>query len=49
MHTDNLDVKNTFEDEKALIPEEETEYTFENGEFKLYVKPLSWNVYTFSK
>ena len=25
----------------------ETNYTFENGEFKLHIEPLSWNVYVF--
>ncbi len=47
MHTDDLDLKNSFEDENALKPENVEGSTFENGEFKAYVKPLSWNVYVF--
>ncbi|WP_026511927.1 alpha-L-arabinofuranosidase C-terminal domain-containing protein [Butyrivibrio sp. LC3010] len=47
MHTDYPDIKNTYENDKALMPETEESFTFENGEFKVYVKPLSWNVYLF--
>ena len=47
MNTKDLDLKNSFEDENVVVPEKEDNYTFENGEFKLYVKPLSWNVYVF--
>ena len=47
MHTDDLEVKNSYEDENALRPESVGGATFENGEYKVYVKPLSWNVYVF--
>ena len=47
MHTDDLELNNSFENEKLIAPKEEENYTFENGEFKVYVKPLSWNVYIF--
>lgn len=47
MHTDDLELNNSFENEKLIAPKEEENYTFENGEFKLHVKPLSWNVYVF--
>ena len=36
-----------YENDELLSPEKEESYTFEGGEFKLYVKPLSWNVYVF--
>ncbi|SFD06193.1 alpha-L-arabinofuranosidase C-terminal domain-containing protein [Butyrivibrio sp. YAB3001] len=49
MHTDDLEIKNSFDNEDALIPMKEDNYTFENGIFKVYVKPLSWNVYVFEK
>ena len=42
-----MDIKNTYEDDELLTPEKEENYTFENGELRLYVKPLSWNVYVF--
>ncbi|MBE5836156.1 MAG: alpha-L-arabinofuranosidase [Butyrivibrio sp.] len=47
LHTDNLDDKNTFENEDVLLPKHIENYSFENGELKLYVKPLSWNVLVF--
>ena len=31
------------------MSEKEEKYTFENGEFKVNVKPSSWNVYVFEK
>ena len=36
-----------FENDELIVPEKEENYKFENGELKLYVKPLSWNVYVF--
>ena len=47
LHTDNLDDKNTFENENVLVPQNIENYRFESGELKLYVKPLSWNVLVF--
>ena len=47
LHTDDMDLKNTYEDDEKLIPVKEEDYTFEDGELKLHVKPLSWNVYVF--
>ncbi len=47
LHTDDMDLKNSYENDELLAPEKEENYKFENGELKLYVKPLSWNVYVF--
>lgn len=47
LHTNDMDLKNSYENDELLSPEKEESYTFEGGEFKLYVKPLSWNVYVF--
>ncbi|MBP5249881.1 MAG: alpha-L-arabinofuranosidase [Lachnospiraceae bacterium] len=47
MRTDDLDLKNSFENDTLLQPTEEKDYTFENGELKVRIQPLSWNVYVF--
>ena len=49
MHTDDLQFRNSYGDDTSLVPEKEEDYTFEEGEFKLHVKPLSWNVFVFEK
>ena len=49
LNTDNMDLKNTFENDELLVPVKEENYKFEDGELKLYVKPLSWNVYVFEQ
>lgn len=48
-YSSDFDAKNTYEDEKKILPVSNTEYTFENGELKAHVKPLSWNVFVFEK
>ena len=47
MRSNDWDLKNSYENETLIAPVEETNYTFENGEFKLHIEPLSWNVYVF--
>ena len=49
MHTDDMELKNTYENDERLAPEKVEDYKFENGEFRIYVKPISWNVYIFEK
>ncbi|WP_026653711.1 alpha-L-arabinofuranosidase C-terminal domain-containing protein [Butyrivibrio proteoclasticus] len=49
MQTDDLDKKNSYEDETVIVPEERSDYELVDGEFKMYVKPLSWNVLVFEK
>ena len=49
MNTDDLSFRNSYGNDEALKPEIEEEYSFENGELKLHVKPLSWNVFIFEK
>lgn len=49
LQTNDLDVKDTFENPNALLPKEIKEGTFTNGEFSTHVKPLSWNVFCFKK
>ena len=46
MRTDDLELKNAF-GETLIAPVDVTDYTFEKGELKLHVKPLSWNVFVF--
>ena len=46
MTAPDLEVKNAFGNE-FIKPSEVKEYTLENGEFKIHVKPLSWNVFVF--
>ncbi len=33
----------------AKIPKDEEKYTFKDGELKLHIESLSWNVYVFEK
>lgn len=47
MFTEDMELKNSYGNDEALMPVEEEKYSYENGEFKVYVKPLSWNVYVF--
>ncbi len=47
MRSNDWELKNSYENETLIAPVEETNYTFENGEFKLHIEPLSWNVYVF--
>jgi alpha-N-arabinofuranosidase len=47
MRSSDWELKNSYENETLIAPVEETNYTFENGEFKLHIEPLSWNVYVF--
>ena len=49
MQTDDLDLKNSFGNDTLICPKEGKKYTFKDGEFKLHVKPLSWNVFVFEK
>ena len=46
MTAEDLEVKNSFGNE-LIKPEPEDAHTFENGELKIRIKPLSWNVYVF--
>ncbi len=48
MTAENLEVRNEFGNE-FIMPKAEEEYTFENGELKIRIKPLSWNVYVFER
>ncbi|WP_026504188.1 alpha-L-arabinofuranosidase C-terminal domain-containing protein [Butyrivibrio sp. NC3005] len=47
MKTDDLNLKNSFGNDTLISPESETVYTFDNGELKINIEPLSWNVYVF--
>ncbi|MCR4851459.1 MAG: alpha-L-arabinofuranosidase [Lachnospiraceae bacterium] len=47
MFTDDLECGNSYGNDTVLKPEKVENYTFENGEMKLHVKPLSWNVFVF--
>ena len=49
MQTDDLDLKNSFGNDTLICPKEVKKYTFKDGEFKLHVKSLSWNVFVFEK
>ena len=49
MRTDDLELKHSYGNDAVIAPEEVSGYTFENGELKLYVKPLSWNVFVFEE
>ena len=46
MTAENLEVRNEFGNE-FICPKAEENYTLENGEFNIRIKPLSWNVYIF--
>ena len=46
MTAENLEVSNSYGNE-FIKPEEIAGSSFENGEFKAGIKPLSWNVYVF--
>nr|MCR5440902.1 alpha-L-arabinofuranosidase [Lachnospiraceae bacterium] len=46
MTAPDLEVRNEFGNE-FIMPSEVKEYKLENGEFKMHVKPLSWNVLVF--
>ena len=46
MPAENLEVRNEFGNE-FIKPETVSDYTLQNGEFKVRIKPLSWNVYVF--
>ena len=46
MTAENLEVRNEFGNE-FIKPETVSDYTLQNGEFKVRIKPLSWNVYVF--
>ncbi len=47
MHTDDPDLKNSYGNDTLLTPQKKEDFTFEDGEFHLHVKPLSWNVFVF--
>lgn len=49
MHNDDMDAKNTYDNPNVILPKEIKEGTFTSGEFTTHVKPLSWNVFVFSK
>ena len=46
MTAENLEVSNSYGNE-FIKPEEIAGSSFENGEFKAGIRPLSWNVYVF--
>ncbi|MCR4989650.1 MAG: alpha-L-arabinofuranosidase [Lachnospiraceae bacterium] len=45
----DLNDRNSFENDALISPVKIKEKTFENGELKTHVKPLSWNVFVFEK
>ncbi len=45
----DLEEKNTYENDTRISPAEIADCSFENGELKAHVKPLSWNVFVFEK
>ncbi len=49
MRNDDLELKNSFENDTLIRPVEEKDITFENGEMKVRIQPLSWNVYVFEE
>ncbi len=49
MFTDDPEIGNSYGNDTVIKPEKEENYTFENGEMKLHVKPLSWNVFVFGR
>ncbi|MCQ2520665.1 MAG: alpha-L-arabinofuranosidase, partial [Lachnospiraceae bacterium] len=49
LHCDDPDGKNTYENPDYILPKNAEGDSFENGELKARVKPLSWNVFHFSK
>ena len=49
IRNNDMELKNSFDDPNVIVPSEITDGTVENGEFKTHVKPLSWNVFVFTK
>ncbi len=49
MKTDDLELENSYGHDKLISPKKTGNYKFENGEFKVRIKPLSWNVFVFEK
>ncbi len=49
IHSDNMEAKNTFENPDLILPVERADGVFNQGIFNTTVKPLSWNVFCFSK
>ncbi|MCQ2525278.1 MAG: alpha-L-arabinofuranosidase [Lachnospiraceae bacterium] len=47
--SDDFEAKNSYENDKLIMPSENKGYTFENGVFKNHIKPMSWNVIIFEK
>ena len=49
MRNDDLELKNSFENDTLIRPAEVKDYNFESGELKVRIQPLSWNVYVFEE
>lgn len=49
MYSEDLEVKNTYENPDALLPKTVKDASFENGILTTRVQPLSWNVLVFQK
>lgn len=49
LYSENLDVKNTFEEPNNLVPKPNASAKLENGVITTSVKPLSWNVIVLEK
>lgn len=49
MHTDDMDLKNTYDNPDAIVPSESNVASCTSGQFTTVVKPLSWNVIHFTK
>ncbi|MBO7334355.1 MAG: alpha-N-arabinofuranosidase, partial [Lachnospiraceae bacterium] len=49
IQNNDMELKNSFDNPNVIVPVKITDGTVENGEFKTHVKPLSWNVFVFTK
>ncbi len=49
MKCDDLEAQNSYGNDTLIMPAQTEDYTFENGELSIRIKPLSWNVYVFEK
>ncbi len=49
MYTDDLEKESSFEKPDIIVPSQDKKSSFEGGVLKAHVKPLSWNVFKFTK
>lgn len=49
LYSEDMDLKNTYENPDAIVPVQSEKASFENGTLQTEVKPLSFNVLTFIK